>query len=310
MDGGKEVTIQDLKKHVEDGSVMKDKLIIAVLPKSKNTFIINQYLSKISVDSHIDIEVTDTVPPPIDPFSLDTPSLWKYRCEEFNYSKTDLLDRIPQDSLLVVVTELVDKDTKRIYNNYIVEIPELEDNQIRDYAYSRLNGVDRCKIDWLLSITKHDIYRVDQEASKIESFNPEERETIFSRCISEGMYDNLSLYNIFNFTNAIIIKDLNKLKIILSEIENCDVEPTGLITILNNNFRNMVMIQLDSRATADSLGMNPKQFSAIKYNCGRYTSNQLISAYKFITHLDYMLKSGELPVDLIVDYALIHLLTL
>jgi hypothetical protein len=40
--------------------------------------------------------------------------------------------------------------------------------------------------------------------------------------------------------------------------------------------------------------MTPKQFAAIKYNCGKYTDKQLIDIFTFITDLDRRLKAGEL----------------
>jgi hypothetical protein len=39
--------------------------------------------------------------------------------------------------------------------------------------------------------------------------------------------------------------------------------------------------------------MNPKQFNAIRYNCGKYTAEELINIFEFLTTLDMRLKSGD-----------------
>ena len=60
------------------------------------------------------------------------------------------------------------------------------------------------------------------------------------------------------------------------------------------NIKNIINIQLDVTASAEKLNMQQKQFNAIKYNCGKYTSTELINIYKFLLDIDYRLKNGEL----------------
>lgn len=302
--------ISELKKSIEDKSIINSRVIVAELPKSKNTFIIHQYLHQIVLDNNLSISLIDDISVINDPFNSFKDALWVNYVDKFVGNVEDIFLRIPSNCFLIIVANVVENEIKSLYNKYVVEIPELENSQIRAYAYSNLEGIDKKRIDWLLDICKYDIYKLDQEIDRLKIFPIGDRNYTFQQCVEGGIYDNLSLYNIFNFTNALITKDINKLKIILSEIENCDVEPTGLITILNNNFRNIISIQLDPTATAESLNMNAKQFSAIRYSCGRYTKEQLISAYKLISLLDFNLKTGKLPAACIADYVVTHLLSL
>lgn len=296
--------INDLKNLIE-GKKFNLNLVIFTLPKSHTTFIPYQYIKQILEDNKLCPNYIDSLPSYSDIFSSDSGTANIYRCDKFTYPNEHLKDLSIK---LFIIADEVDVNTKKMYVDEIVDVPELTETQITEYLYSKLEGVDRKKLDWLLKISKYDIYRIDQEISKLNSFPIGARDSIFQQCIESGMYDTLSMYNIFNFTNALLSKDKNKLKIILSEIENCDVEPTGLITILNNNFRDLISVQLDPAASAMSLGMQPKKFAAIRYNCGKYTKDQLIEAYQLVTSLDYKLKSGELPVDKIIDYVIIHLL--
>ena len=58
----------------------------------------------------------------------------------------------------------------------------------------------------------------------------------------------------------------------------------------------MIQVQMTPNATAQGLGMNPKVFNAIKYN-KKFSDNELINLFEFVTSLDYKLKSGNLPFD-------------
>ena len=99
-------------------------------------------------------------------------------------------------------------------------------------------------------------------------------------------------------------------KKIYKEIDKIDIEPIGLVTVLLNNFRNIIKIQLANNPTAESCGMKPNQFWAIKHSCGLYTKEQLLSIFNFLTEIDKKIKTGMIPVDsFLIDYIVINILT-
>lgn len=124
----------------------------------------------------------------------------------------------------------------------------------------------------------------------------------------EDAYSDLSNYNIFNFITAITKRDLNTIVDILKNINNIDIEPYGVLTLLLKQFRTIIDIQMNPKASAESLNMPPKQFYAIKMNCGRFDNNKLIDIYEKLTSIDLMLKSGELDNNKIIEYLLINIL--
>ena len=77
----------------------------------------------------------------------------------------------------------------------------------------------------------------------------------------------------------------------------------------SKNIKNIINIQLDNKATAESLGMTTKQFNAIKYNIGYFNKQSLIEIFNIITDIDYKLKSGQLPANLIIDYLMLNILS-
>ena len=131
-----------------------------------------------------------------------------------------------------------------------------------------------------------------------------EQESVFRDISSSNGYCDLSPLNIFNFTNAILKKDKMTIMSVLEDIDSIDVEGTGLITILHKNFKQLIDVQIGKNTTAESLGMSPKQYKAVQYNCGKYTSDALVKVFEFITGLDYKLKSGQLDLSnqRLIDY--------
>lgn len=175
----------------------------------------------------------------------------------------------------------------------IVDFPKLLAWQVLDYmkVKSALNEVE---LKWLQDITKNDIYRIENELNKIIIFDKSKQEDIFNKINQENGYSDLNSFNIFNLTNAILKRDLKTVRDILKGVDNIDVEPMGLVTIMYNNIKNIINIQLNPNATAESLNMQPKQFNAIRYNCGKYTSSQLLNMFDFLTTIDSRLKNGKL----------------
>ena len=54
--------------------------------------------------------------------------------------------------------------------------------------------------------------------------------------------------------------------------------------------------------------MPEKQFKAIKYNCGRFTNEELVKIYELLTSIDIKLKTGLIDNKIIVDYLLSKIL--
>lgn len=179
----------------------------------------------------------------------------------------------------------------------VVKFIKPEGWMIDDYASVLLPGIPKQEVQWLCKICNYDINRVSLECAKIGCFEKEDQQKVFELINKENGYSDLNDLNIFNLSNAIMKKDSVTIKNIMRDIDNIDIEGTGLVTILLKQFLNVINIQLNKKATAQSLGMSEKQFRAISYNCGKYTSDALINIYSFLNGVDYKLKSGLLDVS-------------
>ena len=205
---------------------------------------------------------------------------------------------------LIIICNKLTPETHSLFAQSIIEFPILADWQIKDFAYSRAEGVKPIKIDWLLNCCKDNIYRLDSELSKIELFNTSDRDSIFELFVSEGVYDDIHQSIIFDLSNAITTNNIKTVSNILTSVE---CEPMALQALLVNSFRNIIKVQLRKDATATNTGLSGKQFYAIQKNCGRFKPEQLVEIFKRLVRVEEDLKRGRLSSSNMVDYMLLSI---
>ena len=303
------MTLQELKNAIETKSLSNELLIF----KSSNPFLTNHYIDQIAKLRGVEINYIDDLHSLLysfDCFFNDIPlendaNLRVYKEDIFlcpNLSITDL------NNLIIVISKFQDKEQEGFLKSYTVEFPDLEDWQWKDYIYSCLEGVDQDEIDWFYSLCK-DRFRAQTELDKVGIFKQEERKYLFKDLIRDGLLDDLSSYNIFNFSTALMNKNLEILSNIYKEFERADIEPYGLLTILKKNFKNLLMVQLTANPTPENTGLEGKQLYAIKKQPRIFSPDQLVDIYSFLCDLDRQVKEGELPTTILVDYIVIKILT-
>ena len=301
------MNIEDFKNDILQHTV---KPGIVIFENSDNSFVANQYIKEISSQRHMSIEqienITEVSGRSNDIFGMTTLDsvLHVCRMKEFNSATCDI-GLIERNDVVIVCDKAI---VGPAWEERVVKIPRLEEWQIKDYIYSKVEGVDRKQLDWLQELCGNDIYRIDEEVSKIVLFDKKEQSKMFSRFIEDNVFSDLSTFNIFNMSNAILNKDIVTLRRVWAEIDRIDVEPLGLVTILKNSIRNIIKIQLSSCPTAENTGMSPKQFYAVSKSCGRFTKSRLLEIFTMLTDVDKRLKNGTLPADLILDYIVLNIL--
>lgn len=255
-----------------------------VLKYSDNDFICNQYIKEIASYKNKEIVYIENTNDVQENIFGDDNYLYVLKTDKFN----EPIDSL-KNNIIIVCKEL--GDACRL--DYI-DMIKIENWQILDYAKYKLPGLSEEEIRWLCDICKYDIYRLDNECSKMSIFNKIEQEQVFESINADDGYVDLNPLTIFNFINYLIKKDIKGIVSILKDLKNIDVEGTGCVTILRKQFLNIINIQLNPKATAESLNMSVKQFNAVRYNCGKFSNSKLIDIYDFLTSIDYRIKSGEL----------------
>ena len=296
------MTIQELKHGIET-QVLSDEFL--VLKCSDNSFVAHQYIKAIAEFKHKDIAFIDDIEIALNASS----NIFNIVDNELKILSVDCFSTYDRQICdlknCIVICYKVDKNCEELYQRYIVEIPKLENWQISDYIYSNLRDVPKDKLDWLINICKSDIFRLDLELQKLKLFdNPA---TTFQYFEDQHIFNDLSEYTVFNFSNAIVKRDKSSIIKIYNELNNIDINEMGLLTILYTNFKNIISIQMGRNVTAESLGIKQNQFNAIKWNCGKYSNAELLEIFKMLTSLDLWVKDGTLAVSDLIDYMLVKI---
>lgn len=282
-----------------------------IFHNSENSFLANQYTDAIAVNKSLKkVYVEDPkslIPDKDDIFGItqyiDDKCLYVSHLETFNIYDREL----SKVTNLIIICNKLDTDCKDIFSEFIIEMPKLEDWHIKDYVYSIADGVDTKKLDWLISICNSDIYRLTNEINKLSIFNKKERDHLFEQFCCDEMFSDLTNFVVFDLTNAIIKRDIQKVGMILEDLTKGDFEPLGIQVILTNNFRNIIQVQMSQNATAEKLGMKSNQFYAVKKNTGYYNKDQLVTIYDRIASCDYKMKNGEISNDKLIDYMMLNI---
>ena len=306
------MTIQELKTQIESDCVTDAPLIFK---DDETMFLSNQYIEAISKSRKLKInyieDLSEVVSDGFDFFACETDEqpdcLNVLKAQVYSWGHIDIARTT---NLIVVVTKFSDKDVEKKLSDYMVVMPKLEDWQIKDYVYSICEGVSQKDLDWLMNLCGKNMLRLQQELDKLTLFSVPERKYLFDAFIRDGAMNDMSSYNIFNFTNAIASKDLLTLKNIYKEIERADITDFYLLTVLLKNFRNIVLVQLNSNPTPETTGLDSKQLYAIKRIPRVYSPEQLVNIFTFLCDIDRQVKEGQLPAQMVVDYLTVKILSM
>lgn len=291
--------IKTLKNKIENKQHILGTFVFKYID---NTFIINQYIKSILSYTNYNICYID---------DLESLKYENQLLEENNnlyIYNTDKLDKIIETKYnLIIICKSIDKNIIDNIQN-LIEFPKLENWQILDYVSIQLPKIPKETIEWLCNITHYDIYRLNNEISKLKLLNIKPYNNDVRLLYDNGNYDDLSSLNIFNLSNSIIKKDIQQLTKIFKDIQILNIDGLTLTSILEKNFINILNIQTNPRITAEDLNLNYKQFTALKYNCGIYNTEKIIEILKLLTTIDFKVKMGLIPYNNLVDYIIINIL--
>lgn len=302
------MTLQDIKTQIENNEIKNTFMIF----KCDNKFIPRQYYKEISKILGLNLEYLEDLSSistnSIDIFFADTTknnTLRVYSTDTFEYQDTSLSD----EENLIIITKQVDKETEKLYSNYIIEVDPLEHWCIKDYLYSVVKGVPTKYLDWLMENCNYDINRLQLEIEKLLIFDENERTIIFEQMLNDDAFSDISNKTIFDFTDGIVKKDLNKLITIYEDIDNIDIEAIGVVTVLYKNFLKLLQVWMSLNPTPESTGLSSKQIYAIRKLPRIWSENQLVNILELLTSIDYKIKNGEMPVNILRDYIVVKILS-
>ena len=291
--------IEVLKSLIENKQPVELPLIFVC---AGTDFVAMQYTDAIAKNSHREVVRVDDMEkiPSSSPF-LAAPNLYLYR--------VDKLKEVPAVENIIIITSAISKDIEEGLADYIVEVPALQDWQLEEYVNVICKGLQKEDIKWLLKISKSDPYRLMLEVDKIVIFPEITRHTMFEEFKRSGVFENAAEFNIFSLSTAIQSRNIDVIRKVLTDAKYIDLEPTGLITIMYNNIKNLIKVWGSKQPTPESTGLRSNQIYAISRSPRTYSMSQLVAAFKLVASLDRKIKEGNFPVELTVDYITTKLLT-
>lgn len=303
------MTLIELKTSIEQRNVGSDLVIFVY---EDVPFIADQYIKEISNIKEKKLQYLESIDALTsqvnDIFGISDidEGIKVYRCKEIDTLPESL--RYEKD-LFIITNKIKDKTVESLFEPNIVYIPKLEGWQLKDYMYSVAEGVDRSQLDWLISATNEEIYRLENELDKLRLFSPNEQKYLFNDMLLDGAFTDLSNFNVFNITNAVTSRDMSTLRNALKEIKSFDAEPLGVVTLLYNGFKKLILVWLAKNPTPDNTGLKSGMIYAIKNQPRVYNKDQLLKSFLLLTDIDRMLKSGSIDTKWLIDYLICRIMT-
>ena len=218
-------------------------------------------------------------------------------------------DKVSNLKNLIVISKEIDSDID------FIEFAPLENWQIEDFVKSLVPGLTEASIKFLCETCKYDIYKISHEVDKLKIFLPQQQDILLHKLTNENNFYGLTSLNIFNFINAIVKKEYSVVQEVMSNLDIIDIEGTGVVTLLLKEFKKLIDIKLNKQ---EANKYSQKQLNFLKYVSNKYTADELINIYKFLTSIDQQLKQGYLQFasnnrinnKLLTEYIVCNILTM
>ena len=182
------MTLEDFKNSIEQRTVGNQLVIFLYEDVS---FVADQYVREICKIKGQKIQYLES----IDSLATGVADIFGTVAadDSIRVFRTKEVESLPDNlkyetDLYLIVNKVKNKETLSLYSEYIINIPKLEGWQIKDYMYSVAEGVDHKSLDWLISASGEDIYRLENELDKLRLFSANEQKHLFNDMLHDGAF--------------------------------------------------------------------------------------------------------------------------
>lgn len=234
----------------------------------------------------------------VDNFSLDCMDDYALSyLERFINSKVE-------DVYFIFISKKIDarRSEFKLFKEHFTVIPldKVDSHTIKDYVVRRIKDrgyhIDSMNVDYFLSKVGNDIYNINQELEKLFIYKMDDRK-ILREDISLLIFDTIDNV-IYEFTNAILEGDIDKVKTMYDKFMLDNVSIDYLIAAISGSFRTSLIIKLLSNKGMNyaSIGkvIGKKEFF-VKKSLDRlysYTVEDLGDFINKLARIDREFKSG------------------
>lgn len=300
--------LQDIKKAIIDKTIEDNFLVFLC---SENYFIADQYTEAIATTKNYNLQYINSLTE-----TESTAALIQEDAEILYVLKTEVFEEVRPDysnyNNVIVICKKIDKKLDKVIKDFVVNVPKLEEWQVIAYMQSVCPGMSEQDCALFYKAAGKNIYKIDNELSKVALFNKVDQRTILMDLLFDESSDMYSV-DTFELVNKILENNKAKVYEILARRKYLDLAPFAVIALLLRNFRNIVLINHKSNMTAAELkeiGLSQGQINMYqKYYTG-YPLSYLMNSIKFLSGLDQRLKAGLLDMteNQLFDYIICNIM--
>ena len=190
-----------------------------------------------------------------------------------------------------------------------VKVPKIEPWHLIDYAVTNSSKDIKSKVlEELVSACNNDPYKLDNELSKFTIFEDKYQKDLYNNLYESNQLSRNFEGTIFDFTTALLERDITTLVKFYSDLQNYDIEPLGVVTIIYKQLKNIIMVGFNKNPTEQNTGLSSKQIYWIKKNLSKYSSGSIVKSFQFICEAEKLLKEGTITNNQLLDYVVVNLL--
>ena len=215
-----------------------------------------------------------------------------------------------KDIYIILITSKIDarRSNYKLFKENFKIIDTTENDPTKDLRKYLKKTIEEKKyhisdydIDYFLAKVGNDINNINTELTKLFIYKEETKE-INAKDIDLLIADNIDNI-VYEFTNAIIENDYNKMISMYNNFKIQNVSFDYLLSILANNFHQLLIIKLlnnDGKSNAEIAKIIGKKEFYVKKNLERlygYTTNNLSKYITNLATIDSNFKTGKANID-------------
>lgn len=238
----------------------------------------------------------------------------KYLQDEKNWESVHQKFEKSNNILILKYTKL-DKRSKFYKNEPITQFDKLNDDILSNHIPEGLNDLNYNERLKLIHICENNYNQILLESDKVEKYKK------VNKLSSSQALDELIKLNVihkpigditFDFVNAVAYGDLNRSYELLDKIKRTDESTLGILALLYNNFKNMLLVQglgKDKSNAENRTGLKYGVIQATLHNIGAYKISELRNALDIITSVEQGIKNGSIDDSIALDYTIIKIMS-
>lgn len=235
-----------------------------------------------------------------------------YESDEFRENENLWNDDFLKNSLhnFIFIYYDLDKRSKFIKQNNITKFEDLSENIIKKYIKKDYDILDK-NIDIICNYCNNDYDKIILELDKLKNLALADNTSV-DNIFEDYNIDDILIYTLrdetFNFVDLVLNKNKN-CYILLEDLKALDTNFLGILSLLYNNFRNVLLVQsCKDNNIVETTGLNNWEIKNAKKYTNIYTIEELVYILKLLYKIDKNAKIGNIESELAIDYFLIKIL--